>query len=320
MSTYTQWRAAVDRGDVRRVTWVCGSQRILVEEVIDTICAQLRTTELDQVRLTAGDIPDDRIWSTINQHPLTGRRLILIRDVEKIGYWQPLIDWLADAQCIPGVHLLLVSNDAEFTTTGPDGTRTPAPHIAAIMARRRLGQVVRCATPNPTDAVAWVRRRGALADDQTAAHLLTRVGGDFRAAAWLADKLALFGGRAGPGVIDELCEQTPASTFAESLIMLRKRDAVVAAPTVGLGEYGRVVGLLDARLDVLSAICGHIRAGSTPREMNPLPHFLVRAYLPIAKHYDQRRCDHIRRVLAVLDNALRRGARDGLLEALVALW
>lgn len=322
MSTYTQWRAAVDRGDVRRVTWVCGEQRVLVEEVVDTTRNLVDVDDLGYMSLRLGEIDQHGMWDVLNQYSTGARRFIVVRNAEEVSYWEPLEDWLTD-RTLAGIHVVFVSNDFTVYQTGDEGKKELTPHLAVMMARRRHAVVVRCATPNPTDAIAWVRRRAGILDESTAQHLLVRVGGDLTAAVGVVDKLALFWDaerRIGPETVDQLCDQRSADTFTESLIMLRQRSALAAAQALSEHDYGKVIGLLESRLELLGTLNHHLRAGSGSRDISGLPHFLVRAYLPIAKHYDQGRCERSRQVLAVIDDALRSGARDGLMEALVALW
>lgn len=320
MSTFTQWRAAIDRGDLRRVTWVCGEQRILVEEVVYTTRVLANVDELGYLSLRLGEIDQHGMWDILNQYTSGARRFIVIRNAEQVTNWGPLASWLGD-RSLAGIHVVFVSNEHDITHTVVDKKREVAPHLATMMSQRRHAVVVRCATPNPTDAVAWVSRRAGI-PQRAAQHLLIRVGGDLTAAASVADKLAVFDTDAhiGPEIVDLLCDQIAADTFAECLLMLRKRDALSVVQSLDERDYGKVLGLLDSRLDLLAKLCHYVRAGASPREMNGLPHFLVRAYLHIAKHYDPPRCAHGRRVLAVIDDALRGGARDGLMEALVALW
>jgi len=217
------------------------------------------------------------------------------------------------------VYLLFVSAEADLAHTVVAGKKLLAPHLRVMAERRRYAHLVRCASPNPDDAVAFARRRGRL-DETTAIYLLTRVGGDLSVAAGVCAKLALFDGRAGPRVVDQLCQELPSQSLVESLLLLRKRDALAAAAQLPERDYGRAVGLLDTRLDQLGALCRQIRTGHTIREITGVPHFLARQYFGVAKHYDRLRCARARRILAVIDDALRSGARTGVLEALIALW
>lgn len=323
MATFNQWRLAADSGEVRRLTWVCGDQAVLVEEVIDTIRGLLKPSELDYVSLHAGAVPDRDIWAAGAQYPLTpgANRLILIRDAQAMKRFDPLEGWLDNTRRLPGVHLLFVADEPDLPYERDErGKKTQLkPHALLMQQRKRSCQLVRCALPNPTDAVAWVRRRAPL-DADTAGYLLTRVGGNLLHAAAVCGKLAVFTAAAGPPVIDALAEEVPADCFTENLLFGRKRDALAAIAGLAPAQYPRLISTLDARLDTLSALWRHLRSGYGAREVAGLPYFLVRHYTPIANHYDPARCAYCRRLLAVVDDAYATGARDALLEALVALW
>jgi hypothetical protein len=320
MGSYAQWRACADKGEVRRVTWVCGDQLVLVEEIVDTVRDLLKASDLDCVSLIAGQDPDREIWAAANQYPMVpgANRLIQVRHAERIKRWEPLEEWLANSRRLPASHLLFVSGEAEVPHTTTGGKRVPKPFIEAMKAPK--GHVVRCAMPNEHDAIGWARRRGPL-DEEMARYLLTRAGGNLALVASVCAKLNLFGAKVpGPRVIDELCREVPTDEFVESLLLLKKRDALLAAAAMDERDYRRAVGNLDYRLDLLATLHRALRTGQTVRDLGTLPQFLVRQFWPAAKHYDDRRCLHNRQVLAVVDSALKNGARDAVLEALVALW
>jgi DNA polymerase III delta subunit len=321
MSNYAQWRSSVDKNEIRRITWVCGDQPVLVEEVVDTIRDQLKATDLDHVSLTAGDDPDRTIWAAANQYPLVpgANRLILVRQAEKVRRWEPLEEWLANSRRLPNSYLVFVSGEPDVPYTMVEGKRVPKPWIELMRPPR--GHVVRCGMPREADAIAWTKRRAPL-DDEMAKYLLMRAGGNLALVASVCAKLALFDtkGVPGPRVIDELCREVPADEFVESLLMGRKRDALLATQGMDERDYRRVVATLDHRLDLLSTLNRAVRSGQSQRELGNVSQFLVRQYWLAAKHYDDRRCLYKRQVLAVVDSALRNGARDAVLEALVALW
>lgn len=320
MANYSSWRAAADKGEVRRVTWICGDQRVLVEEVVDTVRGLLKASDLDYVSLVAGECQDKDIWAAANQYPMTpgANRLVLVRNAEKIKRWEPLAEWLANARALPTAHLLFVSNDPDVPYTLTGDKRVPKPWIEAMKPPK--GHIVRCGMPNENDAIAWVARRTALGQD-IARYLLTRAGGNLALVASVCAKLSLFGAvAAGPRLIDELCREVPGDSFVECLLMGQKSKAYLAADTVDAREYRRVVGTLDQRLDLMQSLNRALRTGQTPREVQGLPTFLVRQFWPYAKYYDPQRCAQNRRALAVVDEALKNGARDGLLEALTAVW
>lgn len=319
MSTYHQWRVAADKGEVKRVTWVCGDQRVLVEEVVDTVRARVGASVLNYQTFTAGTDPDREFWAAAHQFPLEAgaNRFILVRNAERISRWQPLDGWLAATRQLVGVYLLFVSGEPDFAYQMVDGRKAGLkPHLETIKNR---GRIVRCSMPHELDLVAWVRRRVPL-DEEMARYLLRRTGADLATVAGTCTKLALLPGNPGPVTIDALCAEAPTDTFVNALLNLRKRDALLAAPSVSDKDYGRTVSVLDQRLDLLAALWRATRAGRAAREITGWPTFLVRQYLPAAKHYDPDRCVYSRRVLAVCDEALRGGARTGWLEALVALW
>ncbi len=323
MGSYVQWRTAADKGEVRRVTWVCGDQRVLVEEVVATIRTLLQVGELDLVTLSAAEVGEDQIWAAANQYPLTpgANRLIVVREVDAVTSWVPLERWMNATRTLPGVFLVLVSGEADLPHEPGEGRRRGAlkAHVDLIQTKRRLGQTVRCAVPGDSDAIAWVRRRCQL-DAELAAHLLQRCRGDLDVAAGVCAQLALFPGMPNRATIDHLCPQAPPESFTDALIAGDKPQALAALADMTDRDRAGTVGLLASRVDLLAALWKATRAGQGAHEIHGLPAFLVRQYLPYAKSFDPKRCAYIRRVLAVVDDAHRCGARVGVFEVLVALF
>lgn len=317
---YTLWRHAADKGEVRRATYVCGDQPVLIEEVVDTTRALLAVSDLDYVSLDAGAVADRDIWAAANQYSLSGtaNRLVLVRDAHRIKNWNPLTDWIGNARRLPHNYLLLVSNQDDFPTVAQEGKKALAPHIEAIRAGR--GRLVRCGMPNEADSIAWVRSRAPHISEDMASYLLQRVGADLIAAAGVCAKLKLFGGNPGPSTIDALCDPGPSESFVDCLIAQRREEALLVAQSLPDKERGRLFSLLDARLDLLAALYRATRAGLSYREVKDVPVFLIRKLSPHAKHYDPRRCAYRRHLLAVLEGRHRSGVRTGVLESLVAMW
>lgn len=324
MGTYQQWRTAIDRDGPKRVTWVCGTQTVLAEEVVDTTRGALAPSDVDYVSLTAGSVPDKEIWAAANQYPLVhgANRLVLVRDAQKIKRWAPLEEWFARSRQLPTVFLVFVTSDERLRYGEPDeaGRRTL---LAPALWIKNRGSLVECNTPNEADLTAWVQRQAPLAD-HVAQYLLARVGGNLATARNLVRKLAVFdGGQPSEEVINVLCAEMPSDSFVESLLHMKKTDALAAIDALPDKEYGKVVGLLDARLELLGTLNKAVRARAGMREISQLPGvpvFLARQFIGVAKDYDQQRVAYRRRVLAVIDEALGLGAREGTLEALVALW
>jgi DNA polymerase III delta subunit len=319
VATFAQWRAAIDAGDLRRVTWVAGDQTVLKEEVVDTTRAKVNPSELDYVSFSYGPNFERLVWPEVNQFPLTpgANRLIVIRDADKLTRWEQLGTWLSRTRNLPGVYLIFVSAEADFPSTGTGNKKVLKPHVATLRAPR--GYLVRCTMPGPDEAVKWIKTRASLTDD-LARHLLTRTGGDLDAAAAVCAKLALFEQAAGAATIDALVTETPAADFTDNLIAGKKRHALLSLYSIGDGDYFRAIALLDSRLDLLNKLNRLQIAGRSWRDTAGINPFLLRQYMPYAKDYDASVCSHRRRVLATIDNVLRDGARDAVMESLVALW
>jgi hypothetical protein len=133
-------------------------------------------------------------------------------------------------------------------------------------------------------------------------------------------KLRLFEQAAGAATINALVAEAPAADFTDSLIALDKRTALLSLPGLADAELISLIALLDSRLDLLERLHRIQIAGRSWRDASGVNPFLLRQYMPHARHYDSTSCTRRRRVLAVVDDALRTGARDGVFEALTALW
>lgn len=315
MGSFTQWRTAIDAGDLRRVTWVAGDQPVLVEEVVATTRLKLNPSDLDYVSLSYGPAYEREVWAAANQFPLTpgANRMVLIRDADKLTRWSQLDTWLSRTRSLPGVYLVFVSDRPEDL-----GTRKGVPaHLAGIRAPR--GFIVRACGLSENDAVAWVQARSSL-DTALAKYLLTRTGGNLDAAAAVCAKLALFDQGAGSATINALVAESSSDDFTDNLIAGDKRKALMRLPDLAHTDRIKAVALLDSRLDLLERLHRMKIAGHSWREASGISPFLLRQYMPHATGYDPDTCTHRRQVLAVLDDVLRRGVHDGVLESLVALW
>jgi DNA polymerase III delta subunit len=315
VASHRQWRTAIDAGDLRRITWVCGDQHVLIDEVITTTKDKLNPSDLDYVSFTYRPGLDRTIWAEAHQHPLNpgANRLIVIRNADTITNWAPLTGWLANTRNQPGVYLLFVSNEPDLPYLTK---KTLKPHAALMRAPR--GFLVRATLPTEPEAITWLQRRARL-DTDTARYLLDRTGGDLTAAAHVCAKLNLFPAPAGKASIAALTPETPATGLCDSLIALDKRSAFLAAADVSTTERFKLIALLDSRLDLLHTLHRMQLAGRNWRDYS-LNQFLTRQYLPYARHYDPASCVRRRRVLAFTEDAVRRGANTGVLEALIALW
>ncbi len=306
-TTYAQWRVSADKAEARRCIYVCGPERLLVQEDIDTTLSIVGPSHLDHVSVSAQRVAGADVWAYANAYPLTPNapRLVCVRDAEALSDWAPLAGWLNTARRRPSTHLLFVSGQPDV----PD-----ADHIT-LLRKRSQGQVVRCTTPNEADLIAWVRRRCDL-DVDLAVRLLNRVDWNVPAAADACAKLAVLGLRhVAPGTVDAVC-LPPAGDLVEYLLAGDKARAITAVDQLDTAA----IALLAARVDILERLWRAARAGVPTREIRDVPQFLTARYLPLAARYHPKRCAHARRLLAVAEDAYRNGARSGVAEALVALW
>lgn len=319
MATHAQWRAAIDGGDLRRVTWVAGDQPVLIEDVIDTTRRKLAPGPGNTVSLSHSSTFERDVWAEANQFPMTpgANRLVIIRDAEKLTRWQQLDLWLARTRQLPGVYLVFVSGEGDLPYLGTGNKRVLKPHVEKLRSPR--GYLVRCMLPGVDDAVAWIRQRSQL-DTPMAKYLLTRTGGNLAACAAVTAKLSLFQQAAGEATINALVDESPASGFTDNLIALDKRRALMTADGLRPDDHLKLIALLDTRLDLLQKLHRIQIAGQSWRDATGVSPFLQRLYMPHARHYDQAACSRRRRVLAMADDAIRTGARVGVLQAVVALW
>jgi hypothetical protein len=311
MGNYSQWRTSQDKGEVRRVIYLCGSEHLLKQEVVAVTLNKIAPGPLDYVAISAREVHTNDIVAAAMQYPLDpgAPRLVYVRDAEKLRYWGWLGGWFDNARRMAGTHLLFHSNEADPPST-KDGL---AEHIELIRSRRH-GQVVRCGPLNPTDAIAWVRRRGKL-DAELAIRLLTRVGFDLNAAADACDKLTFLPGPHAWATIAALSANE--DDFIDALL---GEDKPTAARAVHDCTAATITQLIN-RVDLLADLWKAVRSGAvSARDIKGHPPQLVARYLHLAAKYHPDRCTHARQVLAVTEDAYRRGARDGVFEALVALW
>lgn len=287
--------------------WVCGPERVLVEQVVAGTRAAAVAAGESYERRWAGELTDEQLWLACRPLPTAPatRRLFVIRDAERIRHFDVGLLRLRSS----ATRLLLVSGEAELSECP-----------GAVLA----GLAVCCDRPRAPQLLAWAARRsGGALDAGTAAHLLDRVGGRLEEAADVADKLALFVGPANHRVIEALCEPAPVRSFADALVDGQPAAALLAAGELGPGDYPAVVGELAAALDALAVLGPVVRAGTAAKDLSratDLGWRLVRRLVPLAPAYLPDTIARRRELLAVIDRAVTRGAGEGLAEALVALW
>lgn len=311
---YRQWCGHADQRRIKRLTWCHGAETVLREELVTTLTRSITPPTDPDIEVRSVDLsrqPNAVLFDHLRHYPLrTGTvRLVVARHAESLTDWSGLLTWLSQSRALPGAFLVAVS-DAD---TAPD-----ALHGAGSRAH-----VVRCVRPSQRDLAWWARRWAPVLHEDTADHLAARLGGDLARLRDFCRMMALLEVNPTPRQIRLLCAPRPAETFVELVLALRRAEALAAADEVDIQEYRAVVGLLAVRLPVLEQLHHAVRAELSRQQIAALPdvpYFLANQFLPVAQHYPPERCARRRTALAVLDAAVAAGARDGVLDTLVAQW
>jgi len=327
VSSFSQWRNTfVKDQKVRQITWVCGDERVLVDDVVKSIRSALKPEPWNYVPMVAGEDSEKMIWAEIEQQPLDeGSRLIVVRSAERLKSKDRIVKFIKGKASNPRVYVVFVSNEEKIPRNEPksrDEKPEPVDYIAAFGTR---GHVIECrpyTAATAKHAVGWVQSKIKIYD-QEAAYLLNRANGDLRLVRDMCTKLALFPGTITKTTIEGMLSEKPRETFSDALIALDKRQALLALESLSVSEYSRAIGMLEMRLDLAGII--HDRQVERKQMADILKvagnkAFLVREVIPYAKHYDSKRRLQIRKILSLADETLRSGQHTGVLELLVHLW
>lgn len=316
MSSYGQWfKAFVSRGPAR-VTWVCGAERVLVDEVVASVTAALGANEAES--WTAGRDREKDIWASALAVPFTETRLVQVRDAGRLKDWDKLHTWLEEKFVLRGVHLLFSAGEADFPKDKDGKLAEPC----TWLRDSTVGQVVRCTSLDPDEAAVWARQQMPGLSAIQATRLLDRASGSLREVRTVLAKARLFGDQVPDWALDMLCAELPGD-FADKLIRGDRKGAMLAAETLGSEGLGWSLGVLASRLDALSALHRAARDNVSRRDVVSkmgVPAFVAQKYAGVAKDYGEQRVARCWGALAVVEDAYRSGSADGAAEVLVASW
>lgn len=316
MASYAQWARS---RPVRRLTWVCGPEPVLVQEVV---AAAVQSAD-ECIALTGGSDPDEEFWDLASSLPPDSEsvRLILVRGAERIRGWDPFAGIAAAHRELGHVRLLFLADEDDFPYVRGDSERQLAPHVAVIRDSRQ-GLLVRCGAPSGEALLEWGSQRLGGAGRNLAADLMTAAGGDLRAAADIAGKLLLGGYEPTADRLRVLAEPAPDKQFADALMLGDKPGALLALDVLSDGP-GPVIALLESRLETLAALHDAWTRKLDAREIAVklgIGQFLQRTFKDAAPEWTPERVTEHRSVLAIADDAWRSGAGEGILELVCALW
>lgn len=326
MSTFSQWWTAYQKsGTVKQFTWVCGTEHVLVEEIVQTIRAELSPAPWNFSQWVVGEDSERTIWADMAQYPIDkGRRLVVIRNAESLKSYERLTEFISNRTLNPRTYVVLVSGEDRLNRVeGPDeGKLQYAEHLAVFGSKGSLVECRPFTQDTARHAVAWVVSKTGMRDG-VAGHLLERANGDLRLVRDTCEKLTVLDGHVSLANINAMLSERPRDTFANSLMALDRKTALLALARLSPNDYSRTLGLIESRVDLAGMVHDMTLQQKSPSEISRAAgdkRFLVSDLIPVAKHYDARRRLHIRRVLAMADEALRSGARVGVMEACVANW
>lgn len=325
ISTFSQWWLSFRKTETpRQVTWVCGTEPVLVDEVVDLIKNSLNPDPINLVYLDAKEESERFIWNDLRQLPFGNNKtkLTVIRGAERLKQADWFIQYIKDRSALPRNYVVFVSSES-FLRKGEDESRRMLWLPLEYLKTR--GAIVECkafTTSTAKHAVTWVRDkldiRGRVAE-----FLLNRATGDLRLVRDTMNKMAQFPGEVTLRHISEMFEEQPNDTFLGALFSLDRKTAMKALKELPKTEYSKTLGLVDARLELAGLVHDLMVQRKSPGDIAKAAGnkgFLVPDMLPVAKHYDKNRRQRIRNYLAVVDSYTEYGVPDGALEALVVIW
>lgn len=177
----------------------------------------------------------------------------------------------------------------------------------------------------PKSVSELVQRRLGGVDSLTARRLLDRVGWDPGLALGECAKVRIVCRRIAPtvGDIEELVPLNAGADFTRALIACRREEALGAIPWISRPAW--VVASLEARLLALWSLVEHRPPVHTMKVRDvasslALPYPLTQDLVPVARLYSRSKIRSRLQALAVADEEIRRGGREGVFEVLVAMW
>ena len=333
MVSFNQWRKTLEKNPApRQITWVCGEERVLVDEVVGYIKGYLGPEPWNYVSLSAAEDSERAIWNAADQHAMgTSPRLVVIRHADKLQQWDRFMNWIKERAFHPNVSLVLISEEYKVPKTEPTpeerrkGVKPqPVEYIAAIGAK---GHVIECrpyTTATSKYSVDWVQSKVRMREG-VAKHLLLRSNFDLRLVRDVCRKLAVLpkDQEITLAMVNAMLNERPRDTFADALLALDRKTALLALRDIQPEDYGRTIGYLDSRLDLAGMVHDMMSEHKAPHEIARAAGaqaWLVPDIMNVAKHYSGKRRLAQRKILAVADEAYLGGQRDGIMEMIVSFW
>lgn len=302
--------------------WVCGEEPVLRSLVTDQIVAMYGALPYNTFRLSAREIPESEIWAHLNQHPLDSeqKRLLVVTDAERLEQPIRLEGWLAENQRTRNKNVCAI-----FVADEPDLTSP----LYKVLNASSSAVYVRCTLPKaPEDrekrAVDMICSWGRI-NPINARVLYEHVGGDLYEARAVMQKAGFFPeAEVNVGAIRVLAQPRVQDEIVWNLISGRRKaaaDALAAGTDV---PVGKVLATLAAHLEYLGRLYDLMSLptfsiADAARRLDIRQQY-VRLLSPHARLYPANEVTRRLYLLARLDHLYQQGARDGILEAVVAGW
>lgn len=323
MSTFSQWWLAFNKSNTaKQITWLCGSEPVLVDEVLDLLRGVIKTDAVNTVYLDAREQTPRHIWNELRQYPFgdDAKRLTIVRGAEELPLDDTFVQYVKDRGALPKNYVIFISSEEQLRKQ--ENNRSVVAELEFLKGRGTLVECRPFTASTAKHAVTWVKQKADLRG-RVAEYLLNRATGDLRLVRDTLNKIMVVQGDVSMRLVDEMFEERPNDTFLGALFAMDRKTALAALQEMPRSDYSRTIGLVDARLDLAGLVHDMMidqkSSGEIARAAGSKG-FLVPDMLPVAKYYDKKRRLRIRKYLATVDGYSEYGVPDGALEALVALW
>lgn len=310
IGTFSQWNKT---RPLRPVTWACGPEEVLRREVIRHFYESFPDSSKAAMW---PEEHEDRTWSHLLGAAGLRGRVTIVYGAAGLRLAADRLPVLLDS--IPDGHFVVFnSGESDFTRAGD----TLAPHLEAIR-KHKDGQLVRCCRPSKEEELLKLIASWWPGAGPNHAWKVWRRCEENLTASWqvcdTARRSKLPPDQQSLGYLVPLLEP---SHWADAVMGGNRREAMAVMPADLPGQL-RALGELNATLGRAVTYARLVTQGRGPDEIarRGVSRYHQRLVAPYAGRYDAQREMRCRKLLALGEDALRSGARWGVLEAVAANW
>jgi DNA polymerase III delta subunit len=323
MSTFGDfWRNHTgEKARARRLYWICGPEEVLRLTALEMVRGLVAAEPYNVLTVSTRDTSTPEIWAGLNQYPMSSdhRRLYVEHEAQALKDLAPLEAWLKDPSTTRGKNTTAV-----FMSSAPDWEGD----TKETVARSSSAFYVRCALPqNEEDRMKRAQEivcRWGNIDRTVAGVLLQRVNFNLYEARAVMQKAALFPqSRVTVAAVQQLAPLRVEEDIIWSLLALNRRKAAEAV-AVGEANVSNVIGALSTHVETLGRMNPLMATGRISlREVcrrTKIKEQYARRLASYARLYPSDEVIRRTRLLERMDTAWQSGAREGVLESLIAQW